>query len=82
MSDQLSQLYSRPLGNHFSFFQSFSSCLLLLFEIGWGFVGETDRRTTQSDSSLVLNLKEHQEPSWLTIGLATHLERRLDTIWD
>lgn len=68
-NDQLSQLYSRPLGNHFPFFQSFSPCLLIPLEIVGGFGREKNRKTTQSDSSLVLNLKEHGEPSWLTIGL-------------
>lgn len=78
-SDQLSQLYSRPLGNHFPFFQSFSPCLLLPLEIVGDFGRKKERRTTQSDSSLVLNLKEHEEPSWLTIGLVITWQE--DLIW-
>lgn len=76
-SDQLNQLYSRPLGNHCPFFQSSSPCLLLPLEIVGDFGREKDIRTIQTDYSLVLNLEKYEEPLWLIIGLVLTLKEDL-----
>lgn len=59
-------------GTTFLSFSPFSMPFLPL-ETVVGPWGKKDRRTTQSNCSLVLNLKGHEEPSWLTVGLTAHL---------
>lgn len=56
---------------------SFSPCLLLPLERVVESWEEGDRRATETDSSLVLKVKEHKESLWLTIDLVIIREEYL-----